>query len=314
MKNITLSAITIALICETIISVVTGFIPPPSLFQKEIIRHDSSITALTAFTPFHDIHQTNAHHSLPKISAHRGASRVAPENTLAAFTKAIEMGADFIEIDVRTTSDGKQVCMHDASLKRTTGLNEKVINVTFQKIKELSAGISFGTEFAQEKVPSLSEVCQLVRRMNKSQSNNVKLYLDCKDITEEEVLTVLNQYQLLDSAIFYGDVNTLKAIRKISPLARLMPPYPGPQHIDEVIAALQPVAFDVAWINVDSSLVTDCHKRGIKVFSDLLDEHDVSLQYSKAIRLGIDLIQTDDVSSVKRSISEYEKKLRNEKH
>src|SRR6187402_2637498 len=80
---------------------------------------------------------------LPMISTHRGASHLAPENTLAAFSKAIELNADFIEIDVRTTADGAQVIMHDGSLKRTTGLNAKVEATTLKEIRKLSAGSWF---------------------------------------------------------------------------------------------------------------------------------------------------------------------------
>src|SRR5689334_8887432 len=63
---------------------------------------------------------------LPLVSAHRGASRQAPENTLAAFRLAMELKTDFIEVDIRTTSDGTQICLHDRSLKRTTGIDKSV--------------------------------------------------------------------------------------------------------------------------------------------------------------------------------------------
>jgi glycerophosphoryl diester phosphodiesterase len=269
-----------------------------------VIKRSSFLFSLL-FYGFSAIGQGDVDAILPKISAHRGASRVAPENTLAAFTKAIEMGADFIEIDVRTTSDGKQVCLHDASLKRTTGLNMDVKKVTLQKIKDLSAGEWFDNLYSKEKIPSLEEVCHLVAQLNKLQSRNVNLYVDCKDIRVRDVINVLHQYHLLDSAVFYGDVNTLKKIRKIAPSTRVMPAYPKPHQINWVILTLQPFAFDVAWAEVDSALVTDCHKKEIKVFSDLLGEDDVTLQYRKAIHLGIDLIQTDDVSSVQQIILEY---------
>jgi len=284
-----------------------------SLFSRDIGFNGASQTWISSnlmnknpapvFSNFYGLDQS----PVPRVSAHRGASRVAPENTLVAFAKAIEMGADFIEIDVRTTSDGQQVCMHDESLKRTTGLDSDVKNVSYKKIKTLSAGEWFDAQYAGERVPSLEAVCQLVTRMNKSRNTMVNLYVDCKDIREGEVIRILNQYQLLDSAVFYGNVNTLQEIRKISPTARLMPAYPGRDQVERV-NALHPFAYDVPWSKVDAALVMDCHKKGIKVFSDLLDENDVASQYRKAIRLGIDLIQTDDVSRVKDCIATYQKK------
>ena len=288
-----------------------------SLFSRDIGLNYVSQTPISAnrlnknpapvSSRFYELYQSEARPALPMISAHRGASRVTPENTLAAFKKAIEMGADFIEIDVRTTSDGQQICMHDRSLKRTTGLDSDVKKVSYKKIKTLSAGEWFGAQYASERVPSLEAVCQLITRMNKSGNRLVHLYVDCKDIRETEVIRILNQYQLLDSAVFYGNVNTLQEIRKLAPTARLMPAYPGRDQVDRVTRALHPFAYDVAWNKVDAALVVDCHKRGIKVFSDLLGENDVASQYRKAIRLGIDLIQTDDISSVKDCITTYQK-------
>src|SRR5687767_13324591 len=72
---------------------------------------------------------------LPMISAHRGASRIAPENTLVAFSKAMELGSDFIELDVRTTADGVQVILHDESLKRTTALDARVAKTNLASVK-----------------------------------------------------------------------------------------------------------------------------------------------------------------------------------
>ncbi len=243
----------------------------------------------------------------PKISAHRGASRQAPENTLAAFSKAIELGADFIELDLRTTSDGRQVCLHDASLKRTTGVDSLLKDISFEKLRVLSAGLKFGPQYASERIPSLEEVCELVSRENKSERTTVNLYLDCKDINVDEVIRILKQYQLLSLSVFYGDVNTLLAIRKLAPGARLLPACPGPDKLDEIIRNLHPFAFDVDWADVDASLVAFCHRSGIKIFCDLLDENDTIPAYQKAVKMGIDLIQTDDVAAVKKCIVESQK-------
>jgi glycerophosphoryl diester phosphodiesterase len=252
--------------------------------------------------------QTSFHAStFPEISAHRGSSRLAPENTLLAFAKAIESGADFIEIDVRTTSDGVQICMHDASLKRTTGLDKAVQEVAYKIIKEKSAGAWVSDQFIHERVPTLKEVCDLVARMNNARKNHVNLYVDCKAIRATEVVRILRKYQLLDSAVFYGDVNTLSTIGKLAPSARLMPSLPPADEVDAVIASLHPYAFDVPCENLDPALVTRYHKIGIKVFSDLLDLNDSPQQYLLALKAGIDLIQTDDVPGVKRFFSEYAK-------
>ena len=77
------------------------------------------------------------------ITAHRGSSMAAPENTLAAIARAIEDGADYAEIDVQETADGTVVVIHDTDLKRITGLAEKIWDVTYDEVRELDFGSWF---------------------------------------------------------------------------------------------------------------------------------------------------------------------------
>lgn len=97
-----------------------------------------------------------------KIIAHRGASGIAPENTLASIRSALDCQADFIEIDVRLTKDEKPVVLHDAKLKRTTGLHKSIHSLTFEEVKKLDAGRWFDRRFAGEPIPSLEEVLETV--------------------------------------------------------------------------------------------------------------------------------------------------------
>lgn len=240
----------------------------------------------------------------PQVSAHRGASRQAPENTLAAFQTAMEMKADFLELDVRTTADGAQVCLHDKSLKRTTGKDADVNTMTLQAIQKLSAGKWFGEKYATEKVPTLEAVCDLVNHHNKTALHYSRLYVDSKDINAHEVVNILRRRDLLDSAVFYGDEKTLRAVRLEAPRARLMPAHPGSEREQEVIAALKPYAFDVDYRALSADLVNRCHAAGVRVFSDLLDENDTPQAYEHAVRLGIDLIQTDDIAAVKKTLAQ----------
>jgi len=241
---------------------------------------------------------------LPQISAHRGASRQAPENTLAAFQLAVDQQTDFIEIDVRTTADGAQICLHDRSLKRTTGLDKAVKDVALADLRGLSAGKWFDPKFASERVPQLEEICALVSKNNKAGQHYCRLYVDCKDIVAPVVVATLGRYALLDSAVFYGDAETLLAIRNVSANARLMPPYPGSDKMQATIAALKPYAFDVDWQMMNADLVAQCHAAGVRVFSDLLGDNDKPQRYRDAIRFNIDLIQTDDVAAVRQTMAD----------
>ena len=117
----------------------------------------------------------------PLIIGHRGASAVAPENTMAAFREAIAAGADGIEFDVRLTRDGTPVVIHDCTLHRTAGSPQRIVDLTWSQLKSVDVGSWFARKkslppgsFANETVPSLGELFTLF------ESNNLTLCLEMK--------------------------------------------------------------------------------------------------------------------------------------
>jgi glycerophosphoryl diester phosphodiesterase len=102
---------------------------------------------------------------IPLVIAHRGDSAHRPENTLAAFAAALEIGAALAEFDVHLTRDGEVVVIHDATLDRTTNGHGAVRNMTLAEIRRFSAGYParFGSTYAGERVPTLGEVLGLLR-------------------------------------------------------------------------------------------------------------------------------------------------------
>ena len=99
----------------------------------------------------------------PIIFAHRGASAYAPENTLASFELAVKQGAPAIELDVKLTSDGEIVVIHDPTTERTCGVRGTIKTMPLSQIKELDAGSHFDSAFKGEKIPALQEVFDSVR-------------------------------------------------------------------------------------------------------------------------------------------------------
>lgn len=97
----------------------------------------------------------------PLIIAHRGASALAPENTLAAFALALKQGADGIELDVMLTRDKELAVIHDASVDRTTNGNGLVAEMTLADLRKLDAGSKFSPDFAGEPIPTLRQVLEL---------------------------------------------------------------------------------------------------------------------------------------------------------
>ena len=112
--------------------------------------------------------------SRPLIIGHRGASAVAPENTIAAFREAIATGADGIEFDVRLTRDGVPVIIHDSTLRRTGGLQRRVSDLAASELEQVDVGSWFAPAFAQTTVPGLAELLTLF------ESNNLALHLEMK--------------------------------------------------------------------------------------------------------------------------------------
>lgn len=98
----------------------------------------------------------------PYVMAHRGNSISCPENTLAAFHRAFEEGADLLETDLHVTADGMFVCIHDPTLDRTTLSTGKVEEMTLDQIMQASA--CYGrSEFTDERIPTLAETLKIIR-------------------------------------------------------------------------------------------------------------------------------------------------------
>lgn len=111
---------------------------------------------------------------IPWIIAHRGASGLAPENTLPAFERAVELGAGFIETDLHLTRDARFVAIHDAALDRTTNGHGAVRDHTLAQLRELDAGMWFDREFMGARISTLEEILLFARK------HDVIFYLELK--------------------------------------------------------------------------------------------------------------------------------------
>ncbi|MCB2099244.1 MAG: glycerophosphodiester phosphodiesterase [Rhodobacterales bacterium] len=100
----------------------------------------------------------------PRVIAHRGASAQAPENTMAAMEKAADLGAAWVEFDVKLSRDGHPVVMHDDTLRRTCGAPGAVADLTLAELSAFRAGAWFGPAFADEPIPTLEGLVALLER------------------------------------------------------------------------------------------------------------------------------------------------------
>ena len=107
------------------------------------------------------------------VTAHKGFSKVAPENSKSAIQKAIEVGADYAEIDVQETADGVIILNHDSDLMRVAGVPAEISAMTLDEVRGADIGKKFSADFAGEKVPTLAEVIALAR-------DRIKLQIELK--------------------------------------------------------------------------------------------------------------------------------------
>lgn len=128
----------------------------------------------------------------PKIIAHRGLSKEAPENTLSAVKAALALGIDYIEIDVRLTKDNVPIVIHDSTVSRTSGIKNgpSIHELTLKQIQGMDVGSFFGMEFANEPIPTLEEVLSLNWK-------TTGLMLEIKHCRQPNAVVVENVFKIL---------------------------------------------------------------------------------------------------------------------
>lgn len=134
-----------------------------------------------------------------EITAHRGSSKRAPENTLAALETAIDEMADYAEIDVQTTSDGVVVVCHDLNLKRLAGVNRRLGSMTYGEVRDLDVGSRFGADFAGERIPTLEEALDDCK-------GRIKLNIELKNIGDrtdlpEQVVEMIRDREMQEQCV-----------------------------------------------------------------------------------------------------------------
>ena len=173
------------------------------------------ILAISAVANWLELAHRNIVESV-KVTAHRGSSARAPENTLSAVRQAITDGADFAEIDVQTTADGELVVLHDGDLMRIAGDSRRLRDLTLSQAKELDVGKKFDGKFVGEKIPTLAEVIRLARGRIQL---NIELKYNWPDPTlAGKVVEVLRREAFLTNCIITSlDPAALAEVQRLVP-------------------------------------------------------------------------------------------------
>lgn len=234
----------------------------------------------------------------PTVMAHRGLSADAPENTLYAFSDAISVGADFIELDVQQTRDGVLVVMHDSNLKRTTGVNKDIWDVDYADIQNLDAGSWFDPAYANARIPTLEETLQFVDKRAKL-NIEIKPTKHGTDTLEQDVAELITQYQYTDAcyvtSFSYG---SLKKVKEVNPEIRTG--YLMSVAYGQFYSLKYADAFSLNKVFVTSQVVNAAHQQGKQIFAWTVNSMS---EVRSLCNLHVDSIITDDPVMVQNVIS-----------
>lgn len=222
------------------------------------------------------------------VIAHRGAHQGIPENSLAAYQKAIDLGCDFVEIDVRTTKDGKFVSVHNSSIDNyVEGKTGNVRSMTLAELKELDIGARYGEEWKNTRIPAFEEILNLCQ-------GKIGIYLDLKDAPIPELMEIIRKYKMENDIVWYIPYQYLMQTENIEELFGSSFPMPDP-HSEKNLKLLfekcnvAVVATDMG--ELSESFVNEAHKNGAKVFVD--EKECTESEWKTIIGWGTDGIQTD---------------------
>jgi glycerophosphoryl diester phosphodiesterase len=222
------------------------------------------------------------------IIGHRGASAIAPPNTLKAFEKAIELKADYSEFDVHITKDGEIVIIHDSDTFNTTGVKGLIKEMTLDQIKSLDAGEG-------EKIPTLQELINIAR-------NKMGLQIEIKATNLlDNLLEILKEEDLVNASIvssfMLSEVQKLKLLNPDVKVGLLTPmelirPSQFKRRIMQ-IAKHDFYSIHPYYTRTNKEIVDFAHKQNLKVIVWTVNSRRAM---KKLIEIGVDGIITDDIS------------------
>jgi glycerophosphoryl diester phosphodiesterase len=218
------------------------------------------------------------------VVAHRGAHNGIPENTLAAYEAAIEMGVDFVEIDLRTTQDGRIVSVHNKEIDSyvTNGMRGLISEMTLEQLKQLDIGSRISPQWSSERIPTFEEILELCK-------GRVGIYLDLKNASVDKVVSIVNKWDMARQVLWYADFDELERVAELCPECILMPD-PGPEeNLPKVIRRFKPSVIAAVWRHYSQSFAEKCHRAGAIV---IVDESDPSC-WQNALMWNTDGIQSD---------------------
>lgn len=225
--------------------------------------------------------------------AHRGASGHAPENTLAAFQKAIEIGVDAVECDVHCTTDGHVVVSHDHTLERATDSKGTIADMTLDEVKKADAGSWFHPRFADERIPTLREALKLTKE-------KVITVIEIKqqNITGQVIKEIENTASEAEVVLISFHANALSDAQEINPRIPRAFLSGGGRVVRRFLGIMSLIqqaceiggALDLSSKIITPQLVKESHRRGVSVWAWTVDDEE---EIKKLAAMGVDAITSN---------------------
>ncbi len=236
--------------------------------------------------------------------AHRGAHQWLPEDTMPAIETALDLGVDFVELDIRFTSDGVPVLMHDTTVNRTTDGHGLVRDMTLAEIKRLDAAGApeWRGKFHDLRVPTLEEALRAMK-------GRASAYVNQKDPPRPVEIELLREYGFLPgSAVIAGRNEQVLAFHELVPTADLLLNIRGIDDIPAVLASVPRLkGFNTRAKIVTRELVEAAHADGVLVFTNALGDDDNPGDMQRVIVAGVDAIQTNQPEVLLRLLGARDK-------
>ena len=222
------------------------------------------------------------------VVAHRGASGHAPENTLSAMKKAIEMNAEMSELDVQETADGEIILLHDGSLKRTSGVDKNIWETNYADLKDLDVGAWFSEEYKNEPIPTMKEVIDLVKGKMRI---NIELKANKHEkMLAERTLKIIEANNFIDQVIFTSfKFAEADKIRELNPKAKVGYIFGRlPKDVDVFTADIDLLSVNIKTVDAEFMKKAKANNKEVHVWT-VNEPEDMK----RMIELGVDAIITN---------------------
>lgn len=220
-----------------------------------------------------------------EVVVHRGANHLAPENTFAAAAKAIELGVDYVEIDVHRSLDGRHYIHHDLMLGRTTNGWGPIRLRSSEYIDQLDAGSWFDPEFAGEPIPHLETYLRWIK-------GKAKVYLDVKTADLEKLVELIYELEMEDETFywFWSD-SMLEEFQELAPELRVKINAHTPEEVREAKEKYAPYVIECNVNEITPEMVEICRALNLKIMA--YADSNTAEEYQAVIRSEADLVNLD---------------------